>query len=221
MRRVLICCAAGAATALLPMGASADASGFGARYEMSEAAGSAVLHDSSGNGNSGKIPAGVHAGGGALQFTGGPPVTVPSSGSLNPHTHDFTFAARLKKTGGYDNPNIVQKSRYGEPGGQYKLDYWHGWAFCKFIGTNQTRSIRIKINLNDGQWHVLTCTKRSGSISISKDLGTSSAGSRKADARIGSIYSTRQVTIGGKKPCPLGDCDHFSGYIDWVHISLI
>lgn len=220
MRRVLICCAAGAATAVLPMGASADAAGFGARYEMSESAGASVLHDSSGHGNSGKIPAGVHPGGGVLRFTGGPPVTIPSSGSLNPGKADFTFSARVKKTGGYANPNIVQKSRFGEPGGQYKLDYWHGWAFCKFIGTNQTKSVRIKVNLNDGRWHVLKCTKRATSISISKDAGTAKAGSRHEYAKIGSIYSTRQLTIGGKKPCKLGDCDHFTGYIDWVRISL-
>lgn len=192
-----------------------SAAGFGADWEFTESGGN-VFHDSSGNGNDGVLGAGQHLGGGVLASTGQDNATVPSRASLNPGTADFYWAASVRRTGGYDNPNIVQKGRYGDPA-QWKMDYWHGWAFCKVLVKDQQRSVRMKVDLSDGHFHVITCKKQGTSLKINVDGRHASVGNTLTAA----IVNDKPVSIAGKEPCPLRNCDRLTGDIDWIHDGLL
>lgn len=206
---------------VLNVPASASASGWGASWYMNEAPGSTRMYDSSGNHNTGKLGKGVTAEGGLYRFRGKGSVIVPDDSSLDPGWRDFTFSARVRMTGGYADPNLVQKGEYGSRGGQWKMDYWHGWGFCKFIGSNRQLSVRVGFRLNDGNWHTIVCEKRASSISISVTSGSGQAKRNVAHGAIGSITSPRPVSIGGKALCPNGQCDRFTGYMDWVIVRLL
>lgn len=192
-----------------------SAAAFGADWEFSESGGN-VIHDSSGNGNDGVLGVGQRLGGGVLTSTGRDNSTIPSSASLNPGTADFYWSASVRRTGGYENPNIVQKGRYGDPA-QWKMDYWHGWAFCKVIVKDRQRSVRLNVNLADGHYHIITCKKQGTSLKINIDGRHNSV----SNAPTAAISNSKPVSIAGKEPCPLGNCDRLTGYIDWIRVGLL
>lgn len=194
----------------------AAAYGWGASWWMNEPAGSTQMVDVSGNGHTGTLGPGVSALGGIYQFTGQGTVTVPDSPTLDPLVGDFRYEAMVRWTGGFRDPNFVQKGEYGTRGGQWKMDYFHGSGFCKVIGSKRQLSVRVAFPLHDGQWHVIICSKRARSISISVDPGTSRARHNVAYGDVGSIYNRRPVSIGGKEYCPHHRCDFFTGQIAWV-----
>lgn len=214
-RGVLVAAAVLGAVAAGPV-APASGSAWGASWQFNEAAGSRMFHDSSGAGNTGYLGTGVSLTGSALRFTGRDNATVPNSASLNPGTRPFSWAARVRLTGGFINPNIVQKGRYGDPS-QWKLDYFRGDAFCKVIGPARQRSVRMRVNLFDGRFHTITCIKHTHSLTISVDGRSASV----PYAYVGSITNNKVVTIGGKQPCPRGDCDRMTGLVDWVRVKLL
>lgn len=194
------------------------ASGFGATWQFSDVAGSSTFHDTSGNGNTGHIGAGMSLSGSYSRFSGRGNGTVPSSSTLNPGRRDFRWATKVMRTGGYAAPNLVQKGEYGDhPASQYKMEYHDGTATCRVIGSNGHRTVGLRVNLNDGFWHTISCTKHAFTLTINVDGRVLSHGG----ANVGSITNDKPLTIGGKASCPSGNCDRLTGYMDWVTVSLV
>ncbi len=214
--------AAAAAVFVATLSQPASASGWGATWLMDEPAGSTRMWDSSGNGHTGTLHTGVHAvGDGTYRFTGRGTVTVPDAPGLDPGSRDFRFEARVRMTGGYADPNLMQKGYFGTRGGQWKMDYWHGWGFCKFIGSEATRSVRVGYRLADGNWHTIICEKRAHWVSISVDPGTSHSKFNRLWGTVGSISNGAPVSIGGKSYCPSHRCDLFTGYMSFAGVRLL
>lgn len=184
--------------------------------------------DSSGNGNHG-VPTGIALGqpgvaGTSYGFTGAPSyVTVPDSASLNPGVADFSFTVVVQFTAVPDTDyDLLRKGLSSTDGGSYKVEILkkqHGTiavATCHYIGSSDRAGVGIKqLNLADGLWHSITCTKTGDAISITVDGTTNSK-----SVRIGSIANAMPVWLGAKfrRSSPL---DLYQGLMDEVSIQLL
>ncbi len=200
-----------------PIG-TAVAAGKGAVWQMDESSGATVMRDSSGNGNHGKIPSGVSPGGGVFTFKGTSRVQVPHDTTLNPGSADFSFSARVKRTGGNEDPNIIQKGQTDAPGGYYKIDYYNGRVNCKLVGSSGYKTLVVSANISDGQFHTIRCTKTATKVRLDVDPGTTIAKSSAVGVTIGSIANIKPLTIGGKINCT--SCDFFTGQMQWARVDI-
>ncbi len=216
MRRRLL---AAAALTLAAVPSPALASGA---WPMDEPVGATVMRDVSGAGNHGLVPAGVTTGNsGAYTFTGTHPVTVASSSTLNPYGKDFSYSLRVRRTGGHPDPNLLQKGQTDSPNGYYKVDYYRGGIGCTVSGSLARRTIATPLNLSDGQWHSVQCTKTENKLQIDVDWGTPTARTLIAYVSLGSVANIRPVTIGGKTRCTtVEQCDPLTGQVAWARIDL-
>lgn len=189
-------------------------------WRMNELSGS-VVHDSAGNhdGTSKNVTLGQPGHDGtAYGFNGTSSIVrVPHSDDLNPGDADFSYGAWVKFTA-VPPPttfDVIRKGTSNSNGGDYKLELFRSnnsaRARCYAKGSSGSAGITGGNNLNDGQWHQLTCTRAGSTWQLTVD-GTNYS---ETDA-VGRIANTADVTIGAK---PTNE-DFFDGLIDDAQITI-
>jgi PKD repeat protein len=228
--------AAGIPVAMSAAPAAAVATRTVAFYDMSEAAGSTVLVDSSGNGLNGTSGTGNTKG---LTYQGAtlhrwayrPPSDPPAEPQrldrvrdnilLDPESQDYAVTVRYRTTRPFGN--IVQKGQNATNGGYWKIELPEGRPTCLYKGTynGTVRQVAIAAppgnEINDNQWHTVRCERTAQRITVFID-GVEIA---HVNGRTGQINNTWDLTIGGKPDCDqvTVTCDYFTGDIDWVRIE--
>lgn len=208
----------------LPLSAAAAGS-LVAQWHMDETSGTTML-DSSGSGNNGTL-ANIALGQSGISGTGygfngsNSYVTVPDSSSLDPGSSDITFTVNVNfpdiPATDYD---VLRKGLSNTNGGDYKVEILkkksgtQAWASCYFGGSSAGKGITFKRNLADSQWHAITCTKTSSSISVTVDGSTSTK-----SVVIGSIANSSPLWLGAKFKGSTPK-DRYEGLMDEVSIQI-
>jgi Concanavalin A-like lectin/glucanases superfamily len=194
-----------------------------ALWNMNEAPGSHTLVDASGNRINGTIGTEVVLNGAVHRFGFLKPNTPPAhphhidvvnSSRLNPGTLDYSVTIRAKWTNAFGN--IIQKGQAGAVGGYFKLQAPNGLVQCLFRGATGSAGVSSKRALNDGRWHVVTCTRTATQVSMTVDGVVTMTISHAT----GAISNNVPLTIAGKSNCDQIKitCDYFAGQIDYVQI---
>lgn len=222
--RLVVGAGAAAAMTLLSASGANAVTTTSALWHFNETSGN-VAFDSSGNNLNGTFGSGVQVGqqgysGTGYKFSTGH-VTVPSAAKLNPGSRSFHFSMRVKTStapGAGVDYDLIRKGLAATAGGDYKMELLPSGgktvAFCEFRGSRGVGSITSSTstaNLADGHWHKVTCTKKSGSISVTVD-GTAKSRS----LTIGSISNSAVLTIGAKDD----GGDQYKGLMDEVALFL-
>jgi PKD domain/Laminin G domain len=215
-----------------------------ALYDMNEAAGNAVLVDSSGNGVNGasgpNVSKGVLLEGATVhsysRFTGDGvtprsptmlPVeperldTVPHSTLLNPDSQDFAITVRYRTSKSFGN--LVQKGQNGTVGGYFKIELPGGRPTCLFKGVSNGRTVQraveapLTVDLSDNIFHTIRCERLVNRVTLFID----GVEVKRLVGSSGNIANTKNLSIAGKSNCDqvLTTCDYFIGDIDWVRIE--
>jgi hypothetical protein len=203
-------------------------------FEMDEPAGATVMTDSAGsdNGNivsSSEITTGVvfdNATG--YQWTRRPPnqpppvpahvIQVPDDSALEPGSSYTTFTVEIRFRTKENFGNITQKGQSTSRGGQWKIQNPQGMPSCLFKDGNGNRmATRVKVPINDNQWHVLTCVLTHTRVTALVD----GVEVNHHNGFVGTVDNTIPMTVGGKINCNQDTitCDYFSGMIDYIHIT--
>ena len=218
-----------------------------ALYDMNEAAGNAVLVDSSGNGVNGasgpNVSKGVLIDGATVhsysRFTGDGvtprsptmlPVeperldTVPHSTLHNPDTQDFAVTVRYRTDKSFGN--LVQKGQNGTAGGYFKVELPGGRPTCLFKGVGMQGAVKPPAatpglpdpyDLSDNLFHTVKCERLQNRVALWID----GVEVNRKVGPTGNIANTKNLSIAGKSVCDqvLTTCDYFVGDIDWVRIE--
>ncbi len=142
-------------------------------------------------------------------------ITVPDDPMLDAGAGTFTIEIRYRTKENFGN--IIQKGQAHSVGGQWKIQAPKGIPSCLFRGAGGRVATGALTPINDNEWHVLTCVKTPGSVTLYVDGEYRSRKNRD----IGLMDNKKPVTIGGKLECDQVDitCDYFSGDIDYVKIT--
>ena len=191
-----------------------------ADWQMNEPSGPMI--DSSGNGNDG-TPTDVVRTGFTYDFDGSTShVVVPDNDSLDPAANDITITARVKVRGESlddDSYDIVRKGLSTTAGGDYKMEIkWTsdptvGRLHCLFKGSGGRVNRVARVDVVDGNWHTLECSKTSDSV-VARVDGRSYTKTGSA----GSISNSTNVMVGAKRANPFDDV--FDGSMDFVSIDI-
>jgi len=129
-------------------------------------------------------------------------ITVPYSTTLSPGSQNVSATAQINTTampgtGGLDF-DILRSARSGS---YYKIELFPknglAVALCFFKGSLNHKQITGKKDLNDGNWHTITCTKTSSQITLTVD----GVVEKTAAIQIGSItHKTGMALALGYKP---------------------
>jgi Concanavalin A-like lectin/glucanases superfamily len=146
-------------------------------------------------------------------------VRVPHAADLSPGTSNFSFGAWVNFTQlpPPQNWDMLRKGTVTSSASYYKLEVLTGSAGtararCFFRDTaGVTISVVRGSNLNDGQWHQLTCSRVGNDFKLTVDGGTSTN-----PKTLGSITNTAELSVGGKLPSG----DSFNGRIDQAQVSV-
>ena len=207
------------------------APGVTAFYEMDEAPGTTVMHDSGPHGLDAPVdPTGVGSGVGFDGATGyfwthrapeAPPpsperiIQIPDNPNLEPGNGPFTIELRYRTKENFGN--ITQKGQAQSQGGQWKIQAPQGIPSCLFDGSAGQVATGAKTPLNDEQWHNVTCALTSTGVTMYVD---GELRNRK-NGSTGTIDNGIPMTVGGKINCNQVTitCDYFSGQIDYIKIT--
>jgi concanavalin A-like lectin/glucanase superfamily protein len=191
-----------------------------ADWQMNEPSGPMI--DSSGNGNDG-TPTDVVQTGSTYVFDGSTShVVVPDDDSLDPAANDITLTARVKVNGESlddDSYDIVRKGLSTTAGGDYKMEIKRtadptvGRLHCLFKGSGGRVNRVARVDVVDGNWHTLECSKTSDSV-VARVDGRSYTKTGSA----GSISSSTNVMVGAKRATPFDDV--FDGSMVFVSIDI-
>jgi hypothetical protein len=198
-----------------------------ALWNMNAPVGSTVLVDAGPNNIAGTVGAGVTLNGAYHDFPYVPGgdggqvapqhLDLVSSPLLNPGTRDYAITVRLRFTLALGNP--LQKGQTRTSGGFFKiqLDDGGGKILCSFVSPTGNASVWSSMTINDGAWHVVTCTRTATRVSVTVD-GTVAGTIAHAT---GNISNTWPLAFGGKSKCDQVTvfCDYFTGQIDYVQIQ--
>ncbi len=195
-----------------------------ALWNMNESAAATVLLDSSGNGINGTIGSEVVRTGSSHKFLYLKPNTPPAhpahldvvnNTQLNPGTRDYSITMRVKWTNSFGN--MIQKGQSSVAGGYFKWQAPSGVVQCLFRGSSGNAGVSSKRALNDGQWHVITCTRTAIQVQMVVDGVVTST----LKHATGNISNKAPLTIAGKQNCDQVTitCDYFVGEIDYVEIK--
>jgi hypothetical protein len=227
MSRLRVAVAAGAACLLGTMfvtpSAGAAATNTLALWNMNETSGSTLI-DSSGHGINGTIGSEVVKNGMWHTFTYLKPNTPPAhpghldtvtSSQLNPGTRDYAITIKAKWTNTFGN--MIQKGQSGTAGGYFKWQAPKGIVQCLFRGSLGNAGVSSVTPLNDGNWHIITCTRTATQVQMVVD-GKVTATLKHAT---GNISNTKPLTIAGKGNCDqvTVTCDYWVGEMDYVKIQ--
>jgi hypothetical protein len=190
-----------------------------ALWHMNETSGT-TMFDSAGQ-NNGMLTPSVAVGlspgfsGNAYGFDGSSSyVSVPSAASMNPGSGNFSFTIALQTTGtpppSPEDWDLIRKGDITTPGGEYKMEFQStGQASCGFKGSRYAELVAGP-QLNDGQWHTVTCVKTSSDIEMIVDGQTFATA-----ATVGPISNTAPVIIGSHP-----GADWYQGSLDEGGISI-
>jgi hypothetical protein len=189
-----------------------------ALWHMDEASGT-TMFDSAGQ-NNGTLTPSVTLGlsglsGNAYGFDGSSSyVSVPSADSMNPGSGNFSFTIALQTTGtpppSPQDWDLIRKGDITTLGGEYKMEFQStGQASCGFKGSHYAELVAGP-QLNDGQWHTITCVKTASDIELIIDGQTFST-----PATVGPISNTAPVVIGSHP-----GADWYQGSLDEGTISI-
>ncbi|MGZ4532438.1 MAG: LamG-like jellyroll fold domain-containing protein [Mycobacteriaceae bacterium] len=190
-----------------------------AQWGMDELTGT-TMTDSSGYGNNGtlsNVALGLPGASGAPDdfaygFNGSSShVRVANPVSLAPGSADITITMTVKTsvmpgTGNADFDMVVK--------GGYKVEIYPNAGIaqlrCKFNGSGGRVVLRSSnVNLADGSWHVIQCSKTAGQVSLSIDGAVKSQ-----NITIGTIKAGKDLFIGQGTDAN----DHYNGVLDDVNI---
>jgi hypothetical protein len=204
-----------------------------ALWNLDEAAGATVMHDSSGNAVDGSIGSAVVTGGlsngvNFYTWTNVKPTEPPAKperlvrvedSRLNFGTKNFAISFRYRTTHPFGN--IMQKGQAKTVGGQIKFQLPKGNVSCMVRGTSQ-RAVRSVGSYRDGLWHTVRCERNAtGIIMTISDAAGNVVETKKLNGPTGNFSNRFPFTIGGKPECDqiTVTCDYFAGDIDWVKIE--
>jgi hypothetical protein len=140
--------------------------------------------------------------------------------ALNPGTRPLTYGASVLMTHAdlSDGANVFQKGYSVGKVSEFKLqvDHEQGHPSCVVTGDG-SRIYRAepKLDVADGAWHALTCTRTASHLTISVD------GVERASVRVPptlSIANAQPLRVGGKGPSKGND--QYAGRIDNVFLSI-
>lgn len=195
-----------------------------------------TVSDVSGNGNNGivktKYGGTINPVSGAADFPG--PCSVEScpnamieivdAPSLDPGTADFEWGAdvRIKASETADGENVLQKGRWGDAGGQWKLqvDKAGGKPSCVVSGFRNGVESRVilksLVGVADNVWHQVTCRRTGVGIELVID------GAVRASAPMPVVTLSSGATIRiGAKEVAAQDNDQFQGKLDNIFVRLL
>ncbi|MEV0650720.1 LamG-like jellyroll fold domain-containing protein [Phytomonospora sp. NPDC050363] len=146
---------------------------------------------------------------------------IPHSDLLNPGDRDFDVSALIDMTAteGRSGSNLVQKGRFGEAGGQWKLQVDKGVPSCRIAGVRDDRrvaAIATGPSIAGQGWVHLHCERRGASLTITVDGGVPVTSSNNAGMNIANMAET---TIGGRVT-GTADNDQLHGEIDRVIVDI-
>ena len=188
--------------------AAAARATFRAHWKLDEVTGTTAF-DSSANGNDG-TSFHVTRDGTGYTFNGvDSRVIVPSSGSLNPGSANFSFGVTVVM----DDPpspvgetfDVLRKGLVTNKGGDYKFEVKNvkGKAVARCVvksiradGTKVLAAIQGTTTLADGQPHAVTCKKTSASITLTVD--SLPARTKTFAGGLGSTSNTAGLALGAK-----------------------
>lgn len=186
-------------------------------WHMDETSGT-VMHDSSGQGNSGSLT-NVQVGlagfvGAGYGFNGSSSIVkVGSASSLNPGSSPFTWTTHVKFTQiPRDDYDLVRKGLSTTSGGHWKSEILNtGKAYCEVRGSSGTAHLTNGPALNNGAWHTITCTRNGSTLTLTVD-GKSYSTTHAS----GTVSNSAPLTIGAKT----SNGDYFKGVMDEVRLSI-
>jgi hypothetical protein len=201
--------------------------------EMDEAPGATVAVDSSGLGHDGAIGSHLVAHNGYITWDRHSPdehiyygaahlIMVPDAadGSLDPGAGNFSVEIRYRSTVKFGN--IIQKGQNKDAGGQVKFQQPGGIVGCMFKSPTGQAATNSITPLNDGQWHVVKCTRTPTEV----DMYVDGVFRSRIRHTTGTINNKKPWTIGGKFDCDTSDptvgadsCDYWAGDMDYVRIT--
>jgi hypothetical protein len=151
-------------------------------------------------------------------------IEIDDAASLDPGFAPFEWGAaiKLRSDETADGENIVQKGRWGDNGGQWKLqvDKEAGKPSCVVSGVRNGASDRVvvkaSVGIADGTWHSVVCRRTNAGVAILVD------GAERGSAAMEPVEldSPASVTIGAKD-IKSQDNDQFQGRLDDVFMRLI
>ncbi|GAB2579908.1 hypothetical protein Aab01nite_56060 [Paractinoplanes abujensis] len=139
--------------------------------------------------------------------------------SLNPGTRKLRYGASVRMTYAdlADGANVVQKG-YSVGGiSQYKLQVDHrlGHPSCVVAGEGRIYRAEPTIDVADGQWHSLACTRHRDKLTLEVDGQEAASTTVPPDL---SIANAEPLRVGGKGTSKSND--QFAGEIDDVFIKI-
>lgn len=154
-------------------------------------------------------------------------VVVADHPSLDPGLADFEWGARLllQPTETADGENVLQKGRFGENGGQWKLqvDKSAGVPSCvvsgKVPGSTTERLVVLlaSIGIADGAWHQVTC-RRTAAAGVQIVIDGVVRGS--AWMPVVRLDNVADLTVGAKS-VDTADNDQFHGVLDDAFMTVL
>jgi chitodextrinase len=144
-------------------------------------------------------------------------VSVPSSGSLNPGSHDITLSAKVKFSllppgGGAADYDLLRKGLSTTAGGDYKMEIVSsGKTLCLFRGSGTQVQLTGGPNLANGAWHTISCEKTATSVRLIVDGAVKASKS----ATVGTISNSSPLYVGAKP-----NDDWYIGLLDEVFVKV-
>ncbi|MBM2616807.1 LamG domain-containing protein [Actinoplanes sp. LDG1-06] len=138
--------------------------------------------------------------------------------SLNPGTRRLRYGASVRMTYAdlADGANVVQKG-YSVGGSQYKVqvDHRQGHPSCVIAGGGRIYRAEPAIDVADGRWHTLACTRGRDRLTLEVDGKEAAAVAVPATL---SIANAEPLRIGGKGTSKSND--QFAGELDDVFVQI-
>ncbi|MBL7260759.1 LamG-like jellyroll fold domain-containing protein [Paractinoplanes lichenicola] len=139
--------------------------------------------------------------------------------SLNPGTKQLRYGASVRMTYAdlADGANVVQKGYSVGGDGQYKLqvDHRKGHPSCVLAGAGDIYRAEPAIDVADGKWHSLACTRSGDKLTLEVD---GRAAATVAVPATLSIANAEPLRVGGKGTSKSND--QFAGEIDDVFVAI-
>ncbi|WP_250031983.1 LamG-like jellyroll fold domain-containing protein [Paractinoplanes maris] len=139
--------------------------------------------------------------------------------NLNPGTKRLRYGAEVRMTASdlADGANVVQKGYSVGKISQYKLQVDHrlGHPSCVLAGDGAIHRAEPGVNVADGRWHTLECTRAGAKLTLSID-GVPAATTPVPPTL--SIANAEPLRVGGKGTSKAND--QFAGEIDNVFVQI-
>lgn len=150
-------------------------------------------------------------------------IEVPDAPDLDPRLQPFQFGASIRLTPNQTSrgANVLQKGRYGDADGQWKLqvDGLAGRPSCVisgYLGGTYNRVIvKSESSIADSNWHAVSCARTDSSVELTVDGQLVAA----QDMAPVMLSGDAAVTIGAKT-VNRTDNDQFQGVLDDIFVTI-